>query len=334
MGDPIIETNGLTKIYDNVHTAVNQLSLTIYRGEVFGLLGPNGAGKSTTIRMLLGLTEPTSGTVRVCGLDPTRDPLSVKRRVGYLPDDVGFYEDMTGKENLIYTARLNRIPPDEAEARADEVLRRVGLEHAADKRVGAYSRGMRQRLGLADVLIKRPEVAILDEPTLGIDPEGIREFLDLIRSLSRDEKMTVLLSSHQLYQVQQICDRVGLFVQGRLLAVGDIHGLAAELFADTPMSVEVEAEPVTDALLERLRGIDGVVSVEANGSLLEVGCQRDASADIAAAVVGAGASLRRLSAKTYGLDEIYHRYFEGRDSDAASPSGFAPSARPAVRRPS
>ncbi|WP_052486974.1 ABC transporter ATP-binding protein [Gordoniibacillus kamchatkensis] len=298
-------------------TAVNNLSLSISPGEIFGLLGPNGAGKSTTILMMLGLAEPTSGKVRVCGVDSTRQPLLVKRRVGYLPDDVGFYEDRTGLENLLYTAELNRIPPAEARRRARELLERIGLKEAAEKRAGTYSRGMRQRLGLADVLMKKPEAIILDEPTLGIDPEGVRELLQLIRSLSRDEGLTVLLSSHQLHQVQQICDRVGLFVRGSLLALGTVEELSAQLFAGEPLVVEAEiggdGSPLA-AVTEALASVDGVlqvVSAAEQPQLVTVSCSRDVTASIARAIVGAGMELLSLSKKRYGLDEIYHRYFEG-----------------------
>src|SRR5690606_30866566 len=169
---PVIEARGLTKRYGR-HTAVAGLDLTIYEGEVFGLLGPNGAGKTTTILMLLGLTEPTAGSVRVLGWDPARDPIEVKRAVGYLPENIGFYDDMTGRENLLYTARLNGLPERDAQERIDSLLTAVGLEGAGDRLVRVYSRGMRQRLGLADVLVKRPRMIILDEPTLGIDPAGI-----------------------------------------------------------------------------------------------------------------------------------------------------------------
>ncbi|MGI6582356.1 MAG: ABC transporter ATP-binding protein [bacterium] len=209
----LIKTEKLTKKYEQA-TAVDGLDLEIYQGEVFGLLGPNGAGKTTTILMLMGLTEPTGGTARVAGHDPTREPLAVKRIIGYLPDNVGFYEELTGRENLRYTARLNQLPPAVAEERIGRLLDRVGLGRVADDRVGTYSRGMIQRLGIADVLVKDPRVVILDEPTNGIDPEGIREVLDLIHGLSREDGRTVLISSHLLHQVQQICDRVGIFVEG------------------------------------------------------------------------------------------------------------------------
>jgi ABC-2 type transport system ATP-binding protein len=313
-GEPMIELTELTKRYGEF-TAVNQLSLTIRRGEIFGLLGPNGAGKSTTILMMLGLAEPTSGKVRVCGIDSTRQPMLVKRKVGYLPDDVGFYEDRSGLENLLYTAQLNRIPRAEAKERAEALLERVGLKEAAHKKTGAYSRGMRQRLGLADVLIKRPEVIILDEPTLGIDPEGVRELLELIRSLSRDEGITVLLSSHQLHQVQQICDRVGLFVRGSLLALGTVTELSEQLFSGEPVLIEAEAGGGrTEEILQALRKVDGILHAdpsEERPGLLRIVSSRDASADIARTIVGAGWELLGLRKKQYGLDEIYHRYFEG-----------------------
>lgn len=217
MSQHVIELTGLTKKYGGF-TAVNDLNLTVEKGDVFGLLGPNGAGKSTTILMMLGLTEPTAGSVMVCGINSTTHPIEVKRKVGYLPEDVGFYDDMTGIENLVYTAQLNGIAKEEAVQKAVQLLDRVGLSNDGKKKAGKYSRGMRQRLGLADVLIKEPEVIILDEPTSGIDPSGVREFMDLIRQLSHKDGQTVLFSSHHLDQVQQVCNRVGLFSSGKLLA--------------------------------------------------------------------------------------------------------------------
>ena len=224
MGEQVIVLTDLTKQYGNF-TAVDHIRLNIRKGEIFGLLGPNGAGKSTTILMMLGLTEPTSGTVEICGINSTTHPIEVKRKIGYLPEDVGFYDDMTGPENLIYTARLNGISDKEAKTKAMELMKRVGLEDQLAKKTGKYSRGMRQRLGLADVLIKNPEIIILDEPTSGIDPAGVQEFIELIRWLSKEEGLTVLFSSHHLDQVQKVCDRVGLFSNGQLLALIDMAEL-------------------------------------------------------------------------------------------------------------
>jgi ABC-2 type transport system ATP-binding protein len=310
VNEPIIDLKELTKVY-NYYTAVDRLTLQIGKGEVFGLLGPNGAGKSTTILMMLGLTDPTSGSALICGLDPARQPLEVKSRVGYLPDDVGFYEDRTGLENIMLTARLNRIGPSEAKSRAELLLRRVGLQSAAHKKASTYSRGMRQRLGLADVLIKHPEVIILDEPTLGIDPEGVREFLELIRTLSRDEGLTVLLSSHHLHQVQQVCDRVGLFVEGKLIASGDIPTLSRQLFSEDAVAVTLEVYEVKPELITALRKVEGVQTIHQDGQVLTIGCHWDITPNLVRAAVDADASVMQLTKKQYGLDEIYHRYFEG-----------------------
>ncbi len=233
----IIELVNLSKSYGS-SKVVDQLTLTVRAGEIFGLLGPNGAGKSTTILMIMGLAEPDSGQVRVCNIDPARNPIPVKRKVGYLPEDVGFYDDLTGLENLVFTAGLNGIAKRVAMEKAEGLLDKVGLSGEGQKKAGKYSHGMRQRLGLADVLIKDPEVIILDEPTLGIDPTGVRELLELIVNLSREEGITVLFSSHDLHQVQKVCNRVGLFVNGKLLAQGDIQTLSHELFSGSAFTVE------------------------------------------------------------------------------------------------
>lgn len=313
MNDQIIELRGLVKQYGSL-TAVDRLDLSIYKGEIFGLLGPNGAGKSTTILMILGLTEPTAGSVKVCGIDSTRNPVEVKRKVGYLPDEVGFYDNRTGLENILYTAQLNRIPFHEAKERALQLFRRIGLQGAEHKKTGTYSRGMRQRLGLADVLIKNPEVIILDEPTLGIDPAGVREFLDLIVQLSREEKITVLLSSHHLHQVQKVCDRVGIFVSGKLLAEGDIPTLSEKLFNTGAFTVEAAISPQqrhTGLLENALHKIDGVRSIALENDKFRIDCLRDVTADIAKTIIDSGFGLVHLSRKEYGLDDIYNRYFEG-----------------------
>lgn len=310
MSETIISLQGLTKRY-GTFTAVDHLDLTLQKGEIFGILGPNGAGKSTTILMMLGLTEPTEGTALVLGHNATREPMAVKRKVGYLPDNVGFYEEMTGKENLIFTAELNNFTRQEGEERALQLLKRVGLLDAADKKAGTYSRGMRQRLGLADLLIKEPELIILDEPTLGIDPEGVRDFLQLIQTLSREEGMTVLLSSHHLHQVQQICDRVGLFVRGKMIAVGKIEELSRQLFPEGHTLMEVEVEGANDALAAELEGLEEAAQVERDGDRLTIGLSSQEGSSILSHLLSNGWKIRHVQQKEYGLDEIYHRYFEG-----------------------
>ncbi len=223
----IIETNELTKIY-NGDVAVDRLTFKIAEGEIFGFLGPNGAGKTTTLLMLLGLTEPTSGTARVLGLDPTRDPIKIKSQIGYLQENMGFYSDLNALQMLRFVAELNGLKRELLGERLQDALETVGLMHESGKKIGAYSRGMRQRLGMAELLIKDSKVAFLDEPTLGLDPDATNRMMDLIERLSRDKKMTILLSSHMLNQVQKICHRVGIMIKGRMVAQGPMDRLAKE----------------------------------------------------------------------------------------------------------
>jgi len=308
MDDVMIEAHGLTKRYGNF-TAVDNLDLVVRRGEVYGLLGPNGSGKTTTILMLLGLTEPTAGTVRVVGFDPARQPLSVKSRAGYMPDEVGFYDELTARENLAYIARLNGIPRAEADRRIATALDRVGLSDVADKRVGAFSRGMRQRLGVADVLIKQPQLIIMDEPTQGLDPEGAREFLQIISSLSRDG-ITILLSSHLLYQVQAVCDRVGLFHRGRKVLEGSVSELAQQVLGGA-YRVGVQAVGPAEKIAAALRAVPGVVEVtQPAADRYELRAVADLRAEAAEAVVKAGGRLLSLAVETPSLDDIYARYFQ------------------------
>lgn len=313
----IIRTEGLTKKYGE-KTAVDHLDLSIFQGEIFGLLGPNGAGKTTTTLMLTGLTEPTEGVAYIGGKDCTRDTMEVKKTVGYMPDNVGFYPDMSGRANLRFTAALNGLDKKMAEERIEELLYRVGLAEAGDQKVGTYSRGMRQRLGVADVLMKDPKVIIMDEPTLGIDPEGMRELMLLIRELAQKEKRTILISSHQLYQVQQICDRVGLFVDGKLVACGTIEDLAEQTREDSRCLTEVCVEPTDARFMEILRGLDGVYSVGREGRRYMVGSGSDISNKVAEAILQEGYTLISIRPCGNDLDEIYRRYFEKAGHDDGS----------------
>jgi ABC-2 type transport system ATP-binding protein len=308
-----IRTVGLTKHYDEV-AVVDGLDLDIETGEVFGLLGPNGAGKTTTILMLLGLTEPTAGSMEVLGLDPRRHPLEVKRHVGYLPDAVGFYDDLTGRQNLRFTARLNHI--EEVETRIDELLIQVGLEPAADQPAGEYSRGMKQRLGLADALVKEPSILILDEPTTAIDPEGVAEILDLIRGLAVQEDVTVLLSSHLLNQVQAVCDRVAIFVGGEVIAQGRPHDLAAEQVGHA--RVEFRFDDDAEVALKRLEEIETVEDV-IHGRVPGSWIARLDIGTLPATInrlVSDGSRLTGVRRVDEDLDAIYRRYFEGEEVSA------------------
>ena len=308
--DPfIIRTSHLTKRYGEKE-AVSDLNLEIRPGEIFGLLGPNGAGKTTTTLMLLGLTEPTEGQAWIGGIDCTRDAIRVKRTVGYLPDNVGFYSDLTGRENLRFTGRLNGLPASVVEERCSQLLKRVGMEEAADQKTGTYSRGMRQRLGIADVLMKDPSVVIMDEPTLGIDPEGMHELMDLIVELARKDGRTILISSHQLYQIQQICDRVGLFVEGRLIACGRIEELARQVDQQSYQVLETAAMPDDPGFRELLEGLGNVESVKREGDIYCVRSRNDLKRQLLRRSLEEGYTLTHLRQRGSDLDEIYARYFE------------------------
>ncbi len=304
----VIETRKLTKTYNGL-VAVDNLDLRIRPGEVYGILGPNGSGKTTTILMLLGLTEPTSGYVRVVGWDPTRYPLRVKAQVGYIPDRVGFYDDLTAWENLMYTAKLNGIPRKEAYRRIEEALAWVGLSDVAHRAVRTFSRGMRQRLGVADVLIKRPRVIIMDEPTQGLDPESAREFLNLIRTL-KGEGRTILLASHLLHQVQAVCDRVGLFHKGKKALEGTVEELGRQVLG-TSHYILVEVARDAARLVEPLQRLKHVQKVDVvDDRTLRVESREDIRPQVAQVVVQQGGQLVRLDVELPNLDEIYTRYFQ------------------------
>lgn len=328
----ILKTEGLTKRYGNL-TAVDGLNLEINRGEVFGLLGPNGAGKTTTTLMLLGLTEPSEGSARILGWDCTRNPIAVKRVVGYLPDNMGFYAHMTGRENLRFTGRVNGLDEKEIEARIDRLADRVGLKEAIDRRAGSYSKGMKQRLGIADILMKDPEILIMDEPTTGLDPEGTRALMELVRRLSVEERKTILISSHQLYQVQQVCDRVGIFVKGKLVACGPICELGRQLEQSGAYAIEVMASPSGVKLEALIRSVAGVEEIEREHDVYLVRSSSDIRLALMKALVENGFQPEHLRQRGSDLDEIYRRYFDkggeshGSDSERTGVKRFGRKAR-------
>jgi len=304
----VVDTKNLSKRYRE-KLAVNALNLTIEEGEVFGFLGPNGAGKTTTILMLLGLTEPTSGQVSVCGFNPASQSIEVKKRVGYLPENPGFYDDISARENLLYMARLNRIPEEEARRRTTEVLDQVGLSEDGPRLVREFSRGMKQRLGIAEVLVKQPKAVILDEPTLGLDPDGAIRILELIKVLNRDHGLTVMLSSHQLQQVQQICSRVGIIVKGKLIVQGEMDQLGKAILKGREWNFLVEVGGNADGLEREFQSIAGVDEIEKRTHGWFLRCTADVRAEVVSAVSRRGAQLLQLRSEDPTLEEIYLKYF-------------------------
>ncbi len=304
----VIETSDLTKKY-NGFIAVDKLNLAIREGELFGLLGPNGAGKTTTVLMLLGLTEPTSGTCRVCGFNPFREPMKTKSITGYLAERMGVYEDLTPEQNLKYILKLNRVPESESHKRVKDALETVGASSYSNIKVGNLSRGMRQRVGIAGVLVKKPKVIFFDEPIQGLDPEGSRELLDLFKRLGKEEKTTILLLSHILHDVQHICDRMGIMMKGKMIAQGSIDELRHKKGEE--WAIDIEAKNITQELMHELSSIQGVREVKRTGSLVSVESERDLRLELMEAFIRNKAPPLEIKARERSLEDIYVKYMEG-----------------------
>jgi ABC-2 type transport system ATP-binding protein len=302
-----IKTKKLTKKYGEF-TAVNNLNLSISKGEIFGLLGPNGSGKTTIILMLLGLTEPTSGELQVLGYDPIRQPFEVKRLVGYLPERLGFYENLTAKQNLTYFARLNRIDESKIKEKISESLNQVGLIKQEEAKVNTYSKGMKQRLGIANVLVKEPKLIILDEPTQSIDPKGIQDILHLFKNINKEKKVTILLSSHLIHHVQQICDNIGIMSQGKMRIRGSVN--LNELDLDQDWIIEFTLNNISTGLVKDLKDLPQLRSLETEGNMFTAHCGTDIRSQIAKTVIENGGSLTSLNLQERSLINIYKKYSE------------------------
>lgn len=305
----MIVAKNLSKNY-NGKTVVSDLNLSIGKGEIFGLLGPNGAGKSTIILMMLGLTEPTSGSITISGFNSTREPIKVKRITGYLQEKLGFYEDMTARQNLKYTAELNFIPQKEIDSKINEVLKIVGLEKNKNQLVYQFSKGMKQRLGIADVLIKDPQLAILDEPTEGLDIKIANQILENITILNHQKDITFMICSHQLNLVQKICTRIGIMSKGKLIGEGKIDHLGRGLFGEGKYIIDIELSEVTPGILDRMKKIDKVINIDRRENALEITCDEDVRPQISKIVLENNILLTRMNIKDSSLEEIYLRYFK------------------------
>ena len=305
----LIISKNLSKKYKE-HLVVDNLNLTIKKGEIFGLLGPNGAGKSTFILMTLGLTEPTSGSISVAGFNSTREPLKVKRITGYLPEKVGFYDDMTAKGNLAYTAELNNIPFREIPKKIDATLEMVALSKNKNQIVKTFSKGMKQRLGIADVLIKEPELIIFDEPTEGLDVKVANQMLQTILDLNKEKNITFLLSSHQLNLMQRVCPRVGILSRGKLITEGTVESLGRNMFGGGKYRIEIELEKVPGEIIEKFKKLDKVVNVIRTDNQIQIVCDKDIRQDISRLITSEGILMTRMDMKQDALEEIYLKYFK------------------------
>lgn len=257
----MIELKNLVKTYGGIN-AVDNLSLVIEQGEIFGLLGPNGAGKSTTILMLCGLIQPSAGECLIDGVEVSKNPIEVKKRIGYMPEDVGFYSNLTAVQNLDFFAKLYDIPSDVRDGRIEALLDLVGLS-GVEKKVGGFSKGMRQRLGIAKALVNDPDVVILDEPTANLDPQGVSDYRKIIRDISASDK-TVLVSSHILSEVSKVCSRVGIMQKGRIIKDGSWDELARNL--DLPGLPEIIINVETESRMPELVH-EAIIRVDYSGEM-------------------------------------------------------------------
>lgn len=297
----MIQVNGLTKDY-GARRAIDNLTFDAEQGEIVGFLGPNGAGKTTTMRILTGYMPPTDGTAVVAGYDVVEESMEVRKRVGYLPETVPLYDDMTAIEYLKFMADLRRIP--DPEARAFETLEGVNLQDRADSYIGTFSKGMRQRVGLAQALIHRPEVLILDEPTIGLDPAQVVEMRNVIREIGKDR--TVLLSTHILTEAQQICDRVLIINKGQIVTEDTPENLQSRLVGAQRVMLRVRGD--SDGLSNKIARVKGVQAVEPkpDGSVeFEFAAGQDTRPQVAKAVVQAGYELLEMRPVGLSLEEIF-----------------------------
>ncbi len=309
--DAAIQTVGLTKRFGK-RTAVDGLDLEVRRGQIFGFLGPNGAGKSTTIRLLLGLLRADGGQAHVLGCEVVRERLRFAGRVGALVEEPAFYDHLSGRKNLEVLACLSGSRDGQ---RIDQVLELVGLADRQRDKVGAYSHGMRQRLGIAQALLPRPELVILDEPATGLDPKGLVEVRELMRFLCDEEGMTIFLSSHLLHEVELICSHVGVVSQGLLIAQGRV----AELLARTETHLEVSVDDVESAAAVA-RELPYVDNVAVTDGRLRVALGAESAADLNSALVAAGVRVSALAPARSSLEETYLSLMAEHE-DAGSPAG-------------
>lgn len=295
----MIQTENLTKVYDR-KAAVDGLDLVVGEGEIFGFLGPNGAGKSTTILMLTGMIEPTGGRCLVDGIEVAKDPLAVKKIIGYLPEDVGFYGNLTAEQNLDYFARFYGMDAKEREARIAGLLELVHLDGVTQK-AGEYSRGMKQRLGLAQALINDPKVLFLDEPTANLDPEGVREYRDLVERLAVEGK-TIFVSSHILSEVRAVCRTVGLLAKGKLVAQGTLSEVARTLAPSDGDAVRIVVETG-----ERLPDLDDpeIVTIERNDNRAVVRATSDIRDRLAATLFEQGLHIREMRVEEPDIEDVF-----------------------------
>jgi ABC-2 type transport system ATP-binding protein len=302
--EPVIQTHQMTRLFEDL-TAVDDLSIEVGRGEVFGFLGHNGAGKTTTIRLLNGVLSPTSGNCRVLGLDPVKDGPELRRNTGVLTENPSLDERMTARENLIFYADLYGVEVGKVKQRVDQLLNDFELLDRADEKVSGYSKGMKQRLALARPLLHNPEIIFLDEPTSGLDPVASVHVRHLITRLSSEEGRTIFLCTHNLLEAQRLCHRVAVLEHGKLIAIGTPAELAARFSHRQQLEVEVHLDDKADALT-RLGQMDGIEVLNSeNGNIKITGISRERIPHLVSSLSSAGTRIYRVSAEEPSLEEVY-----------------------------
>jgi ABC-2 type transport system ATP-binding protein len=309
MVENIIETFDLTKRYGDF-TAVDSLDMAVQKGEIFGFLGPNGAGKTTTILLLMGLSVPTSGKATVAGYDIIENSRDVRRVASVLPEYSSLYGELTAAQNLEYVGKLNDLTKDVREERIGEMLKIVGMSEWANEKYEKFSRGMKQRVGIAAALVKQPELVFLDEPTLGLDPVGTKEVRELIIRLNREEGLTVVLTSHMLNEVQMTCDRVGIINKGKLIVMETLENLTKEMTGSEERNVEFILSDVPRGLVGNLEAIEGVKSVTRESDRLFVYGGIESDYEVSKTITDKGAVILLMRPKEYSLEEIFMKYYE------------------------
>ncbi|HWD91794.1 MAG TPA: ABC transporter ATP-binding protein [Verrucomicrobiae bacterium] len=307
---PIVDIQQLSVSYGR-QLAVRNLSLAIPKGEVFGFIGPNGAGKTTTIKVLATLLKPTSGTVRVLGIDVTESPQSVRRSIGYVPDSFGVYEDLTVAEYLHFFAAAYRIDRNKRAGTVKDVLALTDLSNKAAAQVDALSRGMKQRLGIARILLHDPQLLLLDEPASGLDPRARIELRELLKELQRLGK-TILISSHILHELSQLCTRIGIIEAGQLVAEGSLTDIYRKL--DLKRTVHIQISNITPPLVESIRAVRGVASLEELADRLAIRVHEHelSMEDLLDAVRGLGARIRMFQPEAMDMETAFMKLTEGK----------------------
>jgi ABC-2 type transport system ATP-binding protein len=312
MTEYIVETSKLTKMYGDF-TAVNELDLEVEKGEIFGFLGPNGAGKTTTVLMLMGLSVPTSGTAVVGGFDIVEQSREVRTVASILPEYSSLYGDLTAFENLDYIGQLNDMPKEERENRIHDLLEIVDMSEWSDSKYESFSRGMKQRVGIASTMMKNPKIVFLDEPTLGLDPIGTLDIRKLILSLREEQGLTVVLTSHLLHEVQMTCDRIGILNRGKLVLKETMRNLNQTMTGGEDRRVEFRLTEVTPDLIRDLESLEGVKSVTQNGDSLYVYNGVESDAEVSRTITRHGSTILMMKPKEYTLEEIFMKYYREAD---------------------